>query len=130
MAGYLDQYGVADAKRESRLKRIILITAAAVIVALSGYYMFRTWSQEQVVKVFLQTLSRKDYDTAYRMWGCTPENPCKFYDMTKFNEDWGPKSNYTNVSAAKVENVEFCNAGVVFDISFPGTDPVALWVER
>jgi limonene-1,2-epoxide hydrolase len=130
MAGYLDQYGVAEARREGRLKRIILVAAAAVVVAVIGYFTFRTWGQERVVNQFLATLSRKDYQSAYRMWGCTPETPCKFYDLQKFDEDWGPKSSYANADNAKVDTIDYCDAGVVFDLSFPGADPVALYVER
>jgi hypothetical protein len=130
MAGYLDQYGVADARREGRVKKIFLITIAAVVVGVVGYFTFRTWGEERVVKEFLATLSRKDYPAAYRMWGCTPDSPCKFYDLQKFDEDWGPKSSYAKAESAKVDNIDFCGAGVVFDLSFPGADPVALWVER
>jgi hypothetical protein len=130
MAGFLDQYGVADAQREGRLKKIILIAVAAVVLGVAGYFTFRTWSEERVVNDFLATLSRKDYQTAYRMWGYKPEAPDKFYDLEKFDEDWGPKSSHSNAQGAKVANVDFCGAGVVFDVSFPGTDPVALWVER
>jgi len=130
MAGYLDQYGVAEAKREGRVKKIVLTVAAVVVLAAVGYFTFRTWGQERVVNQFLATLSRKDYQAAYRMWGCTPETPCKFYDLEKFDEDWGPKSSYANADKAKIDAIDYCDAGVVFDLTFPGADPVALWVER
>lgn len=130
MAGYLDQYGVAEARREGRLKKIVLVTFAAVVIGVVGYFTFRTWSQERVIKEFLATLARKDYTAAYRMWGYSPEAPDKFYDLEKFNEDWGPKSSHGSVEGAKFDNADFCGTGVVFNLSFPGADPVALWVER
>jgi hypothetical protein len=130
MAGYLDQYGVADKKREGAIKKYFLIGLTVVIVAMFGYFFFRTYSQERVVNRFLESLSKQDYQSAYRMWGCTLESPCKAYGMDKFNEDWGPKSAYVKASAAKVDNVDFCDAGVVFNLSFPGAEPVNLWVER
>lgn len=130
MAGYLDQYGVADAKREGAIKKVVLAVFAALIVGVAGYYTFRTWSQEKAVKDFLATLARRDYPTAYRMWGYKPEAPDKFYDLDKFNEDWGPKSKYADASNAKVESEDVCDAGVIFDLSFPGAEPVSLWVER
>jgi hypothetical protein len=131
MAGYLDQYGVADKKRESAIKKFVLIALAVLIVGGGGYLYFRTWSQERVVKSFLEALSRKDYPAAYKMWGCTPESPCKFYGPDKFDEDWGPKSAYANAAAAKMDNVEYCDAsGVLVNLSFPGAEPVALYVDR
>jgi len=130
MAGYLDQYGVADARREGRLKKIVLVVFAALVIGGVGYFMFRTWGQERVVSNFLATLSKKDYPSAYRMWGYKPEAPDKFYDLEKFNEDWGPKSPHADAENAKVEKVEFCDAGVIFDVNFPGSEPVALYVER
>src|SRR5262249_26811804 len=90
----------------------------------------RTWRQEQVVKQFLGTLDRKEFQQAYRMWGCTPETPCPNYDPDRFNEDWGPSTVYSHGSSAKVENVDFCGDGVVFQLSYPNADPVSLWVER
>jgi hypothetical protein len=129
MAGYLDQYGVADARREGRIKKIVLWSLLVIVVGAVGYFTFRTWGQERVVKEFLSTLSRGDYQAAYKMW-CTPEAPCRDYDQARFDEDWGPKSPYANAQAAKVDNVDFCDAGVVFSISAPGAMPVSLWVER
>ena len=131
MAGYLDQYGVADSKREGRTRKIILAVVLVVVLGVTGYFTFRTWSEERVINEFLSLLSKKDYDAAYRLWGCTPETPCKFYGKDKFEEDWGPKGAYAKADAAKVSNVDFCDKGVVFAVSFPGSeDPAALWVER
>jgi hypothetical protein len=130
MAGYLDQYGVADARRESRVKKIVLATLAVVILGTVGYFTFRTWPQERVLKAFLEKLTQKDFQGAYRMWGCTPENPCKSYDPGRFAEDWGPESPNRNAAGARIENIDFCDSGVVFNVSFPGAMPVNLWVER
>jgi hypothetical protein len=133
MAGYLDQYGVADRKRESAIKKIILVfvlAIAAYVAWLGDAFGVRTWSQARAVDGFLEMLAKQDYQAAYRMWGCTPETPCKAYDMGKFSEDWGPKSAYSKASQAKVENVDYCDAGVVFNLTFPGAEPVNLWVER
>jgi hypothetical protein len=131
MAGYLDQYGVAESKREGKVRKIVVVALAVVVLATVGYFTFRTWSQERVVDDFLALLAKKDYQGAYRLWGCTPESPCKFYAMDKFDEDWGPKSAYAQADGAKVQNVDYCDKGVVFAVTFPGvTEPAALWVER
>ncbi|MGH9594991.1 MAG: hypothetical protein ACRD5L_18000, partial [Bryobacteraceae bacterium] len=36
---------------------------------------------------------------------------------------------YANAAAAKIDNIDYCDEGVVFSISYPRADPVALWVE-
>lgn len=130
MAGFLDEYGVAEARKEGLIKRIILFGLAAVLVGGGLYFYFRTWSQERTVKEFLAALSRKDFQGAYKMWGCTQDTPCRNYEPEKFNEDWGPSTPYANGSAAKIDNVDFCGDGVVFSISYPNAGPVSLWVER
>jgi hypothetical protein len=131
MPGILDDnYGVADARRERRNKLIVVGLLLAIAVGVIGYFSLRTWRQEQVLKEFLATLDRKEFQQAYRMWGCTPETPCKYYDADRFNQDWGPSTAYSHGSSAKIDNIDFCDAGVVFQVSFPNADPVSLWVER
>src|SRR5262249_38958667 len=128
--GFLDQYGVAEQKREGIVKKIILISLLVIIVVTTGYFYFRTWSQERVMKDFLAALQRKDETAAYALW-CTAEVPCKYYDSARFNEDWGPKSPYANAGGAKIQSVEYCDSVVLFNVSFPGSDePIALHVVR
>src|SRR6266852_4333984 len=102
MAGYLDAYGVSDERRERRTKRIFLWGLAAAIVLSVLYFTFRTWSQERVVKQFLTLLQQKNYQDAYKLWGCTPDTPCKYYPPEKFTEDWGPSSPFSDPSAIKI----------------------------
>jgi len=130
MAGYLDAYGAGEERRERLIKRIVIWGLAVVIAGSALYFTFRNWRQEQVVKHFLSLLQQKQYQDAYRLWGCTQDSPCKYYPPDKFTEDWGPDSSYANAAAAKIDHVDACGAGVVFSISFPQKEPVALWVER
>lgn len=130
MAGILDEgYGVADARRERLKKRIIIGSLAGVVLAAILYFNFRTWSEERTVKEFLSTLERKDYQGAYRMWGCSQDTPCKNYDPTRFNEDWGPDSQYSKQSGS-ITTVDYCGDGVVLSLNYPNAEPVALWVDR
>jgi len=131
MPGILDDnYGVADAKKERRTKLIIVAGLVAVLAGALAYFSLRTWQQERVIKAFFATLDRKEFQQAYQMWGCTPEAPCRYYNADSFNRDWGPSTPYSHGSAARIDNVDFCDAGVVFNVSFPGAEAVALWVER
>src|SRR6266446_7956464 len=128
MAGYLDAYGVEDERRSRLVKRIVLWGLAIIVVASALYFTFRNWRQEQVVKQFFALLQQKDYQGAYKLWGCTPDTPCKYYPPEKFTEDWGPSGTYADIAAAHVENVDYCDAGVVFTLAFPKMDPIGLYV--
>ena len=128
--GYLDGYGVADARKERRRKHIILWGLVAIVVGIVGYFNLRTWSEERVVKEFFATLDRKDFQGAYKMFGCSQDKPCENYDPKRFNEDWGPDTPYSKGSDAQVTNVDFCDTGVVILVNYPKAEPVSLWVER
>jgi hypothetical protein len=130
MPGFLDDYGVADERRSRAWKRIVLGVLLVAICGTFGYFFFRTWSEERIVKDFLATLDKGDYQGAYRMWGCTQDTPCRNYDPSRFNEDWGPDTPYHKGSSAKIDNIDFCDSGVVFLVNYPNAKPVSLWVER
>jgi hypothetical protein len=127
MAGYLDEYGVKDARRDQRRKQILLWSVIAVVVGVSAFLYFRNWSEERVVDRFLTLLKEQKYQEAYKMWE-TPES-AKFYPPEKFAEDWGPMGGYKNSSALQIQNVDACDTGVVFDMAY-GADEFGLWVER
>ena len=128
MAGYLDEYGVTDAQRERRTKQIIIWGIALLMVGASAFFYFLNWSEERVMDRFLALLQQQKYADAYKLWQ-TPDS-AKFYPPDKFTEDWGPAGIYKNASALKVQNVDACNAGVVFWVSYAGSDDFGLWVER
>jgi hypothetical protein len=131
MSGFLDStYGVTDARRERRNKRIVLWTVGVLIVALVLYFTFRNWSQERVVKQFFAALKQNNYQDAYKLFGCTQETPCKYYPPEKFNEDWGPAGQYKDAANAKITNEDVCGSGVIFTVNIPKIDPFGLWVER
>ena len=134
MSGFLDTYGAAgaaDDRRRRLVKRTVLWGLLVAILSTVGYYTLRTWPQERKVKQFLALIEQKDYRGAYNLWGCTPETPCKYYPPEKFAEDWGPESAYVKASgSAKVDDVDYCGAGVVFRISYAPAESVSLWVDR
>lgn len=133
MTGFLDAYEDQAQRQHRRMllvKRLVLWGLLAVITGSVLFYKFRTHSQEQVVKQFLDDLQRQQYQAAYKLWGCTPDSPCKYYPPEEFTQDWGPSSRYSNAAAFKVEHVDFCNDGVVFDLAYPNAENVGLWVQR
>lgn len=130
MAGYLEGYGAGEEHREKLIKRVVLWGGSALVVAIALFFSFRNWSEEQVVKHFFALLGEKDYQQAYALFGCTPDHPCKYYSPEQFSSEWGPSSPYANVAAIKIEHVDACGNGVVFDIESPKTESVGLFVDR
>jgi hypothetical protein len=130
MSGFLDSnYGVADAKKERRRKRIILWSLTVLIVVGILFSTFRNWREEKVVKQFLSLLKQQNYQDAYKLFGCTQDTPCKYYPPDKFNEDWGPAGEYKDAGDAKIQNEDVCGSGVIFAVAIPKKDPLGLWVE-
>ena len=107
----------------------MLLVLTVTIVGTCSYLYFRTWTQERTIQRFFATLESKDFQSAYKMW-CPTDNSCKYNPFDSFEKDWGPATPYSHGSAAKVENVDYCGDGVVFNISYPNADPVILWVDR
>lgn len=129
MAGYLDSYGVADQRREGKIKTIAIAVAVIAVAGLAGFLFFRTFSERRVANSFLDTLRAQDYAGAYRTWGCA--TPCRDYPLNKFMEDWGPKGVYAKAPAQGRYTIsDICGEGVVFTLETPGTDPVGIWVSR
>jgi hypothetical protein len=128
MAGYLDEYGVTDARRERLRKRIIIWAALAIVIGTSAFFYLRNWSEERTVDRFLTLLKQQKYQEAYEQWR-TPDS-AKFYPPEKFAEDWGATGVYKNAAGLQIRIVDSCNDGVVFDMAYPGADDFGLWVER
>jgi hypothetical protein len=130
MSGFLDStYGVADARRERRIKLIVVWSVSVLIVASVLYFTFRNWRQEQVVKQFITLIKQQQYQEAYKLWGCTQETPCKYYPPEKFNEDWGPAGEFKDIVSAKIQYEDVCGSGVIFTIAIPKKEPFGLEVQ-
>ncbi|MBL8177898.1 MAG: hypothetical protein JNK48_24690 [Bryobacterales bacterium] len=129
MPGYLEGYGVNDAKRERRIKAFVIAIVTVVVVSGSLYAIFRDYKEESTVKRFLEAIQRQDFATAYTYWGCTKESPCRDYPYNKFLEDWGPKGENQALVPAGIYESERCGTGFLAALH-AGNQDVALWVER
>ena len=154
MSAFLDQYGVGDEQREKRIKLIVLFVVVALVLAGVLYLVLRDVTEKRQVTRFLELLRNKDYEGAYALWGCTPQQPCRDYPMNKFLEDWGPASPHANAAEARLERKQpcgtrvidlwihaiaskfttpstcSCDRGIIRTVVFPGGEQVDLWVER
>ena len=134
MSSYLETYSAAEEHHAGRIrliKRISVAAVSAIIVGLILFGIFRNRSEEQQARTFLGFLNAKDYQAAYRMWGCTDTHPCPDYPLNKFMDDWGPKSTHADESSAQIGLSQSCGSGVLIRIDYKGPlEPVPLWVER
>lgn len=131
MAGYLEEYGVAD-ERRSRVVRRIFISAGVVAVCGVVYLALPLLSMLIPplspgwwhVRSFMSDLQRHDYAAAYRQWGCT--RPCDGYSYQDFMADWGPKGQYAGAATGSIKKVRPCGDGTVVVVEWPG-DNQTLW---
>lgn len=129
MNNYLDNYGVADARREKRTKRIVYSLLTIAVVGATLWFLFRNYREEAKIKEFLALLQKQDYKTAYGMWGCTEATPCRDYKFESFLRDWGPQSDAGNAGAITREKVKSCDKGIIQILKVKGQD-VNLYVDR
>jgi hypothetical protein len=129
MNNYLDNYGVVDARREKRWKRIIYSLLTIAVVGGALWFFLRNYMEESRVREFLALLEKQDYKTAYGLWGCTDATPCRDYKMDQFLRDWGPQSDAANVSAITRAKVKSCDKGIIQLLQIKGQD-VNLYVDR
>lgn len=130
MPGFLDNYGVSDARRERNVKRWVFGCIAAVFLALGGYWFWHDFHEKRQVSSFLSLLEEKRFEDAYRLWGCDPAHPCRDYNFHKFLEDWGPKSPHPDPSRAHVRRTRSCDDGVIQIIEYARGDEVFLYIDR
>ena len=132
MPGYLEGYGAGEERREKLFKRALLAVLLTGAIVISLYLIFRNYRELKRAEFFLELLRSKDYQTAYRLWGCTqPSDPaCADYPFDKFMEDWGPASPRANAQAAKIKKVRGCATGVIVTLEFTPEAEELLWVER
>jgi hypothetical protein len=127
MAGYLDQYGAGEERRENIVKKALIALAALIVVGAPLLFFFHNIRQEHQVKQFFSLLAAHDYKGAYALWGCTDAKPCSGYSMNAFLQDWGP--NKGDPAKYRITRSKSCGSGVILNVDF-GNERNILWVER
>ena len=128
MAGYLDQYGKGDERREKIVKILIYSVIALIVIGGPLMFIFHNYRQEQQARKFFNLLAAKDYKAAYALWGCTDAKPCNGYSLQNFMDDWGPgKADPTNFRITKSRS---CGSGVILTVDFDKNREEKLWVQR
>ena len=127
---YLDDYGVADARREKKIKRALIVLVSVVAVSGFLYFWFKNYREEGRVRDFLAVLARGDYPAAYAFWGCRVESPCPNYDYKTFLEDWGPSSQVGKLTSHRLVRSAEQGSGVVVTVELNDKQRVRLWAEK
>lgn len=130
MASYLEDYGETQARRSRKLRWLILTPLISVVVLALLYFRFRDYSEYRRAGEFLDLLKKKDYKSAYALWGCTDQKPCPHYALDKFMEDWGPAGPLKNPEQASIADKMGCKSGVINFVRTPGQEDIQLWVDR
>lgn len=128
MGSYLQTYGVADERRGRIIKRLLIAAGSVLAILLFGYLFFHNYSEKRVANSFLDKINAKDYQAAYREWGCTDQHPCPNYDFHRFMNDWGPASKAE--SPWKVTSIDACKSFVTINVQAKGTELESLAVQR
>ena len=129
MAGYLDQYGAGEERRNRIIIRSLVALVTIAIVWGLIWYLFLNHHQEGVVENFEAALKRGDTATAYKLWGCTTPQSCPDYPYDKFLKDWGPGPDGPDANL-RLTDSEQCNNAVLLTIQVNAKRSELLWVER
>lgn len=128
--GYLDGYGVVDARREKIFKTAVVTLLIAIVAGSLLYVWFKNYPQEQRVKQFLAALQAGNYQEAYGFWGCSVEQPCPTYPYDAFLDDWGEQSPLGKVNSFSLGRSSQQGSGVIVEVEINGKRGPELWVEK
>jgi hypothetical protein len=129
MAGYLDQYGVGEERREKSIKYLVLSVVALAILGGVLFFVFHNYQQERQVKRFFTLLQAHDYQSAYNLWVRT-DSDRRGYPFDAFMKDWGPQGGHPDVSNFRIAKSRSCGSGVILTVDFGNNQEEKLWVQR
>lgn len=130
MAGYLDQYGAGEERRNRIIIRSILTVLTVVVLFTLGWYLLLNHHQESIVKSFVAALKRGDTQGAYRIWGCPQASSCRDYTFDKFMKDWGPGPDGPDMAVIGLTDSEECNSAVMLTLRVNSKRSEQLWLDK
>ena len=129
MAGYLENYGAGEAKREGIVKWTVISVLSVLVLSVVLFYSFRHYRERQALDAFVDALQKKDYKAAYATFGCTDANPCRYFAYDKFLDDFGAAGVYKDTSAVKMTQKWSCVGGIIRVLEFGTGNEVDLLVD-
>jgi len=135
MPGYFDNYGAGEDRRNRIVAKVVTVVVAVGLSVSLGWYLLKNHHQEGVVKTFLAAVRANDYQSAYRIWGCTPQKPCSGYEFPKFMGDWGPPgsskpADTPDPGVLALTDSQSCNNGVLLTVEVNRNRTEKLWVDK
>lgn len=127
MPGFMDTYGAGEERTIRRAKTAVFTVVAILLLAVAGYLFGRNWKNRQTLDAFFEHVGRKDYVGAHAIWGCSPQTPCRDYNMERFLRDWGPESDFAKAGAARKQTSWNCEGGYMRQYRI-GQEDVRLFV--
>lgn len=127
---YLGSYGTKGLLAERIAKALLIAVAAAAVLGPTYYVFFRNWREELQAKRFFELLKGREYAEAYSMWGCSVEEPCRYYPYDEFLEDWGPEGIVGVVNDFSLGRSFTQPNGVILRYAVNGVEGDPLWIER
>ena len=129
MSSYLATYGAGEQKKADLIKWSVLTVLGVAVLSVVLYYSFRHYRERGQISAFLEQIESKNFPEAYKLWGCSKEQPCRDYSYEKFLEDWGPAGEYKNAHQARISERFSCVGGIIRTLDFGQDRTVSLWVE-
>jgi hypothetical protein len=127
MSAFLQNYGAGEEAHSRLVKRLVLGLMGVVILGIAAYFYFQDFKEERLAKQFVGELNARQFDAAYRTWGCTDAQRCRDYDYRRFLDDWGPQKGNGDW---KVKGVEGCQTGAIVLVAAGSTEATPIWVEN
>jgi hypothetical protein len=127
MAGFLEEYGAGDERRDRIVKGIVVSVAVLAVLLGVLYFLFHNYRQEQTAKRFYDLLEAHNYQAAYDMW-VSSDSERTGYPMTAFMQDWGPQA--MDVRKFTVLDAESCGNSVIVDADLGAAGDRKVWINR
>ena len=129
MSSYLATYGAGEQRKADLIKWSVLTLVGVAVLSIVLFYSFRHYKERGKVSSFLELIAAKNYEEAYKLWGCSKEKPCRDYSFVRFMGDWGPEGEYRNAHQAAITERFSCVGGIIRTLDFGKDKTVSLWVQ-
>jgi hypothetical protein len=125
-----------NARRANLLRNIGIAAAILVVVLGVCAWFFWDWPEEHRVNRFLGAVEAQDFNKAFADWNNDPDwqqhpERYKTYDFGRFQQDWGPASDYGVIRSHKIIMAKTVGNGVVMGVNINGgKTPIFLRVDH
>ena len=127
---YLRKYASSGLLFERICKGLLILLAVAIVLGAVYYFIFRNWREEMQARRFFKLIEQQEYSEAYHLWGCSDEQPCRYYPFDEFLEDWGLDSPLGKVDTYSLGRSYTQPDGVILRYRINGKDGDPLWIDR